>query len=298
MQKLLLILISSLILAGCNVKNLFNKKPAGLEITTNTPATVYLSDTDLGLTPVSNKNIAPGSYSLRIIPTDPTLATYETTIDLGPEVSTVISRFFAPSQIDCYGYTLTLSPDSGDDSYLSVISDPDTTNLTIDGVASGYTPLSKKVVSPGSHEVIIASPGYAEQKLPVNTLSGYNLIVNAKLKAETIALAPVAPSPDPFPSTLPEESPKTSPQASARTSPAPSTLFPKPYVIVLDTPDTKLINGLNIRSNPSSTSDPLGKAKIGEKLKYLDLTTDAGWHKVEFDSKVGYVSAKYVDLVK
>jgi uncharacterized protein YgiM (DUF1202 family) len=74
--------------------------------------------------------------------------------------------------------------------------------------------------------------------------------------------------------------------------------LPKPYVVVSDTPDTQASAGVNVRKEPSSSSDPLGKASIGEQLKYLGETTPSGWHKVEFESSVGYVSARYANLVK
>ena len=55
---------------------------------------------------------------------------------------------------------------------------------------------------------------------------------------------------------------------------------------------------LRVRKDPSASSEELGKANVGEKLKYLGDTTDTGWFKVEFESQPGYVSGRYITLVK
>jgi uncharacterized protein YgiM (DUF1202 family) len=69
-------------------------------------------------------------------------------------------------------------------------------------------------------------------------------------------------------------------------------------VVVNDNADTQSSGGLNVRKDASSSSDVLGKAAISEKLKYLGETTEAGWFKVEFEGSTGWVSGKYVTLVK
>lgn len=299
MKKLALILVTSIFLSGCTVKNLFVKKPAGLEISTSSAASVYLGDKNLGSTPISNQNIAPGTYTLRIIPDDTTLAPYEATLDMKPAVSTIIARTFGTTSLDSFGNTLTLIPDQIGKTVFSVISDPDTANLTIDGVPSGFTPLSKREIAPGSHEIIVGTPGFAEQKISVKTAKDYNLVVSLKLKAESVTLTP--PSPSPVATSSAELSPASpaplrSPLASSAAAPT-LTLDP-PYVTVSDSPDVQSTGGLNVRKEPSSVSDPLGKARVGERLKYLGETTTAGWHKVEFEGSAGYVSAKYAILTK
>lgn len=296
---MILVIITSIFLSGCTITNLFVKKPAGLEINTSSTATVYLGEKNLGTTPLSNQNIAPGTYTLRIIPIDTTLAPYEATLDMKPAVSTIITRTFGTTALDSFGNTLSLIPDQVGKAVVSVVTDPDTANLTIDGVPSGFTPLSKREITPGSHELIIGTPGFAEQKIPINTAKDYNLLVNVKLKAESITLTPPIPSPIASSSAeiiLTSPVPLSSPLASSIASPT-LTLDP-PYVTVSDSPDVQSSGGLNVRKEPSSTADPLGKAKIGEQLKYLGETTTAGWHKVEFEGSVGYVSAKYAILTK
>lgn len=305
MPKLLLILLSSLILSGCTVKNLFVKKPAGLEVTTSAPATVYLADKELGKTPLKNQSITPGKYTIRLMPEDKTLAPYETTVSLESAASTVISRSFGETLLDSSGYSLSLIPDKANEATLSIVSDPDTGSLTIDGVPSGFTPLSKRSVSPGNHEVVVGTPGFAEQKISVIAVTGFNLVVSVKLKSEPISLTPPSPSPSStvvdasssaqanvLPSSTPTPNPKSSPFSMPSTTPA------KPYVTVSNSADVVSAGGLNVRKEPNSSASSLGKADVGEHLKYLGETTSAGWHKIEFEGSVGYVSAKYTTLTK
>lgn len=294
MKKLVLVFLSALLLGGCNPKDLFIKPPAGLEITTTPEATVFLNDENRGNTPFSDKALKPGVYTLRLVPTGSvSLPSYETKLTLSSKASTVISRVFTESDLDSSGYTLELQEDPGGETYLSIISDPDTINVTIDDKPSGFTPLSKLPSAPGSHSLKVTSPGYVSQELSVNTVKGYNLIVNFKLASQLITLTSPASPAIASASAGQDDSPPTapaSPSASATLSLTPD----KPYVTIEETGT----GWLRVRSDASATSDELGKANTGEKLKYLGETTESGWFKIEFEGKTGWVSGKYVTLVK
>lgn len=287
MNKLLLLILSSFLLGGCTVKNFFVQPPAGLEVNTTPPATVYLDNNNVGVTPYSNKNLKAGSYLLKLAPTDTTLAPYETQLDLVSGTSTVISRNLVAADIDASGYSLQLTETSSDNTFISLISDPDMVSINIDGTPSGFTPISKLSISPGSHSLSVSSPGYVSQELSVSTVKGYNLVVNLKLASSTLTLTP-PPTSSPSSSLAPSPSPSNSP------SPSPLVTLPKPYVVV----GTTETGWLRVRADATGSSDELGKVNTGEQLKYLGVTTDQGWHKVEFEGQPGYVSAKYVTLVK
>jgi len=295
MKKLSIIIISSLILGGCTPKDLFVKPLAGLEINTTPTSTVFLNGENKGETPYSNKNVKPGSYTLRLVPASgDSLPPYETKLNLTSKASTVISRSFAQSDLDASGYTLQLQEESSGETYLSVISEPDTINVTLDDRPNGFTPLSKIVIAPGSHSLLVSSPGYLEQTLSINAVKGYNLIVNFKLASQTIVLLPPTQA---TPSASPEIS-LSSASPTPKSSPVLVSTVEKPYLVVVDNPDTQTSKGLNVRKEASSSSDVIGKASINEKLKYLGETTEAGWFKVEFENNTGWVSGKYVTLVK
>jgi len=286
MGKIIFVIFCSLLLGGCTVKNLFVKIPAGLEITTTPASTVFLNNENKGETPYINKDLKPGDYILKLVASSgDNLTPYETKLSLTSKASTIINHTFAPSELDASGYTLQLQEDLSGGTFLSVISDPDTVNVTLDDKPSGFTPLSKIAITPGSHSLVATSPGYLEQTLPVNAVKGYNLIVNFKLASETITLTP------PPPATV-SASPLPSP-AIALASAGPSTID-KPYVLIGETGT----GWLRVRKEASGTSEELGKADTGEKLKYLGESTELGWFKVEFEGAPGWVSGKYITLVK
>ncbi len=289
MNKFLTIFLSSLILGGCTLKDLFVKPPAGLEITSVPTATVFLNGENKGETPYSDKTLKPGDYTLRLVPIeDSSLPPFETNLSLISKASTIISHTFAPSPLDSSTYTLQLQEEPSGATYLSVISDPDTINVTIDDKPTGFTPLAKLATSPGSHKLVVTSPGYVQQELTVNVVKGYNLIVNFKLASQTITLTP--------PTTASEAANQTNSTPPTPASPSATlTLTPdKPYVEINETET----GWLRVRKEGSGTSEELGKANTGEKLKYLGESTDLGWHKVEFEGSPGYVSGKYTSLIK
>lgn len=288
MKKILIILFASVFLGGCTPKDLFVKSPAGLEVFTNPPSTVFIDDENKGETPYTDKAMKPGTYTIKLVPTTGDgLSPYETKISLTSKASTIISRNFAPSDFDSSGYILQLIEEPSGETYLSVISDPDTVNVVIDDKPSGFTPLSKLDTTPGSHFLKVSSPGYVEQALSVNAVKGYNLIVNFKLAAQSITLTSPTPA-TPSSSLAPLASPATSTPSSQVDTLA------KPYVVIGETET----GWLRVRKEASGTSEELGKADTGEKLKYLGESTELGWFKVEFESQIGWVSGKYVTLVK
>lgn len=299
MKKILFILASSFLLGGCTVRDVFVKPSSGLDISTTPIATVFLNGENKGETPYSNKNIKPGTYTLKLVPTtDASLAPYETKLDLISKTSTIISRTFMQSDLDSSGYSMQLQEDPSGGTYLSVISDPDNINITIDDKPSGFTPLSKLSTSPGAHTLLVTSPGYLEQTLSVNTVKGYNLIVNFKLAGQTITLTPSTPStPSATAEVLTSPTPSGSPLSSPSSSPTSSPLAlstEKPYILIGETGT----GWLRVRKEASGTSDELGKVDTGEKLKYLGESTELGWFKVEFEGNPGWVSGKYTTLVK
>lgn len=279
MQKLIIILFFAFFLSGCTIQNLFLKKPAGLEITTNPPSRVLINGNDEGPTPFKNLNIQPGDYQISLVPDgNPELAAWETNIKLNRDVSTIIHHNFAPSLEASFGYILLLQPDpDGSKSFLSVISDPNTANITIDSRPYGFSPLTKRELDPGTHTVDISSPGYKPISLSVNTTLGYNLIINVKLAEDTITI-----NPSPVATTSAETSDDSEEE---------STETDKPYVIISET----TTGWLRVRTEPNTLAPEIGKVDSGETLPYLD-SSDDGWLQVLFEGVEGWISGTYATL--
>lgn len=296
MKKLLIILVSSLVFSGCTIQQLFIKKPAGLEITTTPQSTVFINGEHEGETPYSNNSIKPGEYTIKLVPQsgDSDLLTWEGKITLSSRATTIISKTLAANETESSGYTLQLKPETNEsESYLSVISDPDTSNLTVDGQPHGFTPLTKLKLEPGDHTVEISSPGFKPITIGVNATLGYNLIVNAKLSRELITIKQKEASPSAVLEV--DDSTKDATEEISTEESEPNTdTITKPYVIIEETGT----GWLRIRSEPNtSTSEELGKADVGERFKYLD-STDNGWHQILFDGVEGWISGKYASIYR
>ncbi len=282
MQKLLIIIFSTFLLGSCTIRNPFLKKPAGLNIESTPSAAVFLNGEEVGTTPFTNADITPGKYQIKLVPqaSNGNLAIWETQVILKGSVTTIINKNFAESETDSSSYILELRPEPGEGAFLSIISDPDTVNLDIDGTPNGYTPAVKLKSTPGSHQLNLSSPGYKPLELSVNAVKGYNLVINVQLASDEILLTSPAPASDSA-TTVPTE-------------PTESTELTEPYVIIQETGT----GWLRVREDPSSSGIELGKVDVGEKLPYLGETSDTGWHQVEFEEQDGWLSAKYAKLVK
>lgn len=291
-MKNLLLTLFALILSGLLFylafrTGAFNKSPARLEIITNPVSKVSLNGEEVGTSNYVSDQLKKGTYRVKLTPLDSSggLLPYETILTLDKNDSAVINHTFATSSPDSSGYTLELQKQAGKEAYLSVVTDPDNSNLNIDSTSFGYSPKNHEEISPGSHQLLISSPGYKPITASVQTLPGHSLTVTAKLAIDTIVLSP--------PPTA-TATPTPSPEASSSPPPT-STLAPiKPYAVIEETGT----GWLRVRALPSSVGQELGTATVGSTLPYLGETTDDGWHKVKFEGKTGWISAKYSRLVK
>jgi hypothetical protein len=300
-KSLVLVLVSSFFLGGCNIQGLWTKNPAGLDITTDPKAQVLLNGEVVGETPYKNQNIKAATYKLQLIPLSTeteALSAWEAELTLTPNTTTIIKRSFSETITDTSSSILELQPEKSKKlTRISIISDPDTVNVTLNGKPQGFTPISKLDLEPGEHTVTLSSPGYASQTHSVRATAGFNLLINVKLALESYTLGqdvPLESSPSakafPSPSLPPQPPPVATTSSSA-------SLPPPPYITVLDTADTQVLGGLNVRQEPSTNSDILGLAKIGDSFAYIE-TNSGGWHKIEFTGQLGWVSARYTNLTR
>lgn len=295
MKQLLLILLSSLLLSGCTVKGLFLKEPAGLEITTTPKSTVFINGENQGETPYSDKDIKAGEYTIKLIPTstEGNFQTWEARITLDPQATTIINRTFARNETESSSYTLQLKPETDKSTaYISAISDPDTANISIDGIAQGFTPLTKIPVEPVNHTVEVASPGFKLISIPVNAADGYNLIIDAKLAREIIIIQQKE-STDSAELKLDDEDQDSSEETVAEDQDiTTSEDLERPYVVIEETET----GWLRVRSKPTTAEDnEIGKADEGEQFKFYE-SNETGWYKIDFEGEEGWISGKYATL--
>lgn len=161
---------------------IFKEQDAGVLIETEPESVVYIDNQEVGKTPYEATREAK-EITLRIKPIVPdgtTLDDFETKLSLVPGIKTIVKRTFKESEDDSSGAIVSFEKLGGDESYVTIISIPDNSQVFIDGKAQGYTPLRVKV-SAGDHTLIVSADKYLEKSLPIRVYKGYKLTASVKL---------------------------------------------------------------------------------------------------------------------
>lgn len=287
---------------------LLPQKQAGLIISFDSGQTgsIFLNGERLNdnaiLTTASFANLRPGEYSVRLVPDDPQLYTYERSVKLQSGSSVTITWSFGDSFDTSSGeITMLEKLSSGPQSDLTVIAIPENAIVRLDGQSKGFTPINLAGLTPGAKTLTVTAPGFIERTTSPALQKGYRTIVETKLASQQVDLSPTTALPDP---TATESAQlaggePTSPTASPTPAPAPGDpisvgqqLTTPPYVTVLETGT----GWLRVRAEANASSAELAKVTVGSKMKYLEETT-SGWHKVEVQAgQIGWVSGQYATI--
>lgn len=270
-----LLLFSSLFLAGCSLK----KTPAAIQITSNPAANVFIDGKSLGKTPLEAKDLKEGEVSLKLIPesTSANLLPWETKIKLYAGVLTLVERNFAALETAASGQILSLEklrdPNA---SSISIISDPDGALVKFDGELKGFSPIALDGIALGDHEIIISKEGFLEKRVKARNVAGYRLIINVKLSTGAAPAAETTVTPTA--KTTPVPKPTTSGDGSNKST----------SVIISETPT----GWLRVRSGASTSASEVAKVNPGEK--YTLIEEKSGWYKIEYEKdKQGWISSQY-----
>lgn len=284
-------LFLSLILSGCTLG-----AKAGLTVTSQPSANVTLDGKALGKTPLDLKNLKPGTFDIKLSPTEGDLLEWDNKITLNQGITTVVDRQLASELNKGYGYVLTFEKLANKTaSEVHILSTPDTVSVSIDGAPQGFTPYKSDSVTPGSHTFTLTSPGYRELVVKAKVLTGYRLIITGSLAVDV----PV-PTPTPQLEATPSATPSPTLKATSATEVTPlpkqattSSTLKKPYIEIKSTPT----GWLKVRSEPNLSGAEVAKVNPGDKFPYLE--TEGSWYQIEYvTDKTGWISATYATLVK
>lgn len=302
MSYFVVLILSSFVLAACNP--LDSKVKAGLQVETGTvSSTLFLDGQYLDKTPFINKDIKPGSYTLKIQPDDPNLVPSEMQVNLRQGLLTVVTWLpgAAPEVSGGVVYEMEKLP-SGKEAQLSVVTIPDAAIIKLDGREKEFAPLSINNLTPGEKEYEISLPSYDPQKHTVNLIEGYKTTITIKLAKSQ--LEPTRQPASSLPSVLGATA-TTSSALSRLTASISSSLAlpPKPSPVAGSKVRIKAtgferegVEGLRIRDSAGADSNEIGFAATGSELVYLKESL-AGWYKVQFDGKIGWVSSHYAEVL-
>src|SRR5579872_6839850 len=149
MKKVILVFIISFILAlgiflGIQYYLNIHSEKGALQVTSSPESKVYINGSYIGQTPLckcqSNDMVAPGDYTIRLIPLGSSLQEFDEKITISQGVLTVVDRKFG-SNGQSEGSIISLTPlDDQTSSQLVVVSFPQGAKVTLDDQSIGTTP--------------------------------------------------------------------------------------------------------------------------------------------------------------
>ncbi len=287
-NHLIVLFSSALLLAGCSLP--FGQKKAGIQVTANPQASVFMDNKSLGQTPVYQNGLKSGTYNIKITASDTTLTPWEGKVTLNPGVLTVIDRQLAADPTKANGYILSFEKLTNKTATeINLISFPDTVSVMVDGAPVGFTPHKSDSIASGAHTFTLTSPGYQDMVIKASVQAGHRLVINAQL---ALSMITPTPTPEATPSVTPTGTQTPSSEITPLPKQATDAAVLKPYVEILPTPDK---NHLKVRSENVIADNIIAIVNTGDKFPYLQ--TSGGWHQIEYQKGLkGWVSASYAKL--
>lgn len=271
---LTLIVGVTLFLAGA-----FNPKGAGILIETTPTSSVFINGEFLGRAPYEEVR-KPGEVTLKLVPDsfEKPLAPYETKVNLVSGVQTVVRWEFGGNNADGAGEIISFEKASKEETALSVVTIPASSQVSIDGATPVFTPYKTSSITPGEHTLLFSSEGFSDRSLRVKTTSGYKLTAVVQLAESTEVV------PEPTAMEEKEEQPEE-----------------KVEVEILSTPT----GFLRVREEPSTLGTEIGQVEPGERYPFVEEDEETGWFLIEYkpaedgeEAETGWVSNTYAKKIE
>lgn len=248
---LISILVLSLRLSSLPAKFLTVQPKAGIKVfSLPEGADVYIDGISVGKTPFESLNLESQEVTLKIETKD---LTWSGIIKLNPGTISIVNRELSSGEV------LNLTKGDG----VNLISNPQGSEVEIDGLAVGKTPIYVHLGS-GEHLFVFSKNGFLKRSIKAVIPLGFNLGLSVDLAISELDLTNVVTSP----------------------------ITTTPKLKVLSTPT----GFLRVRDKPNLGGSEVGRVSQGDELILLeDLSS---WFKVRLSGgKEGYVSSQYVEKV-
>ncbi|PIR61992.1 MAG: hypothetical protein COY81_03750 [Candidatus Pacebacteria bacterium CG_4_10_14_0_8_um_filter_43_12] len=185
--------LAALLFSGCQL--LDYKAKSGLQvITDDVPSSVFLDGQYLNTTPLIEKEVQPGQYTLRIEPNNQSLLPYETNITLHKGLLTVVTWKPGTKEELSGGVMYEMEPLKNRlQTAVSVVSTPAGAIVSLEGKDKDFTPALYSDVQPGNRAFEITLPSYETQSHTINVQKGYRMLIQVKLAK----LQPIERTPTP-----------------------------------------------------------------------------------------------------
>jgi len=265
-------LVALVVLSIFFVVGYFKPRKAGLLIDTNPSSIVYINGEQVGRTRYDVTR-SPGEIVVKLVPesADKALPPYETKITLVGGVKTIIQRDFGDSDDTSSGAIVSFEKVGGDETAISVVTVPDSAQVSIDGQVRGFAPFKSSTTTEGEHVLTISATDYQEKTINVRTYKGYKLTAIFKLAPLVLGAET---------DTVASPTPTATPKAS--------------QVEILETE----VGYLRVRNQPSTLAPEVAQVKPGKLYNLLDTDDQTGWFKIEYEAgKSGWITNQYAKKV-
>lgn len=252
-----------LVVFGIVLFKVVGSKPAGLSVEASVTSMVYLDGKQVGSTPFDGSVAAGDGVVLKLVPREGTANYYpfETKVNLVSGIKTVVRENLGPTDSDTFGEVVSLQKSATDDLAVSIVTNPDAAQVTVDGIAKGFTPLRVGNLSNGEHSVTISLGGYGSRSFVVKTVPGFMVTTLVKL------------------SVVKKASPTPSPKNVS-------------VVKILNTPT----GYLRVRSKPTTASDEVAQVHPGETYDFVAKDEKLGWIEIKVGNISGWISDDYAAI--
>lgn len=257
---LLLISLAALLLRYSNkMAELFLgvKQTAGISIFSEpSEASIFLDDKEIGKTPLEDKNLEVRDYFIRV---EKGKASWQGKVKLTGGTVTIINRDLAEDPSQSAGEILKLDKGSG----ITVISNPESAEVEVDGKAYGKTPLTISLAS-GEHNLLVSHPNFLKRSIKARLPDQFNLIIHADLALSEADLTTISTP----------------------------VIKETVEVLVKSTPT----GFLRVRDKPSLNGEEIAQVKPKDKVILLEELGE--WNRVRLpDNTEGYVASTYVEKI-
>lgn len=239
--------------------------------------TVYVDGRLLGKTPLckcdSTDMLPVGDYTIKLVPSDSSLSSYEDRITINPSVLTVVDRTFGDIGKSS-GSVITLNKiNESNLAQLFVTSFPYGADVSIDNNSVGSTPQLVTSITNSDHDLLVSKDGYKSKTIRIHGVLGYKLNALIYLATDLTAASSSATT---------QSAPIASPSASLQ-----------PTVTILSTPT----GFLRVRDAASLGGNEIAQVHPGETYPLVSQTS--GWFQIKLsDGKLGWVSSSYAQTNK
>lgn len=233
---------------------------AGLRITSNLKAKVFINEKQMGNTPYQDENLIEGEYLVKLLGDEATSSakSWQGYVKLNGGTWSLVNRELGDSPTVSSGEVITLENGNG----VTVVSIPSGADVTVDGKIFGRTPLTISDISLGEHQFIIGREDYLKRSIRVNLVEGFNLTMNVDLALAEADLTKITTTP----------------------------ISQTAQLVVKNTPT----GFLRVRSEPSVNGTEIARVSPGDTLTLLE--EQPNWDRVRLsDGKEGYVASAYVE---